>query len=250
MTKAPLYQATVKHNSRFNKTCPSSYILSYMKSCGIISIICLLQALHTLKAQTTEQFSSPPQAEKKTLLRSSTGHYAGLGVGWVSGSNLLGSEVVMWSSFYGWRISPQSVLEAALHYMSVTLANPTQGFGAMVAGWTGDMTIIPFNTAGQTHLYFAVGPSLRAQITAIKILGYSGPQFQTQREYIDQQHSVALGGTCKVEYLLPAFNEKTNLILRAQGHIYLPPFIGESSHNRDYPADAIVSFGASLRLNW
>lgn len=156
----------------------------------------------------------------------------------------------MWSSFYGCRISSQSLLEAALHYMSVTLASPTQGFGGMVAGWTGDITIIPFNTAGQTHLCLAVGPSLRTQMTAIKILNHSGPQFQTQREYIDQQHSVALGGTCKVEYILPAFNEKTNLTLRAQGHIYLPPFIGESSHSRDYPADAIVSFGASLRLNW
>ncbi len=156
----------------------------------------------------------------------------------------------MWSSFYGWRISHQTMLESSLHHISFSFRSRSGGLFGLVGSWTGDMAIIPAINVVHPQLRFAAGLSMRMQIVGYSTSSTSGVQFQYYREYIDQQHTVALGGTCKVEYVLPGLSEQTNVVLRAQGHIYLSPFIGEAAHTRATPADAIVSIGASLRLNW
>jgi hypothetical protein len=114
----------------------------------------------------------------------------------------------------------------------------------------------PFQGVG---LRVGLGPSVRRWESSRLSVGWGSQQIQGMPEETfvslqsQQQLFWSFGGTAKLEYLIP-ITQQVDVSIRAQGHIFAPPF--DAKYSNQFPPSDVnrigggASLGAFLRIGF
>lgn len=191
----------------------------------------------SIQTQAFSQISSIPAAfepqeyeDSSNLVKQTKYHSLGFGIGIITGDASAGREVFMLSTRYAYRVSNNSELEFSLHYQSTALAlSNAFNFAFASVAWNGD--IIAYTNPFHDWRNFRVGAgvSIRRQIATYSVTRtFVSPTGMTQTaRFIEYQQSLAVGASCKLDYILFASPQIESMI-RVQGYIYGAPISGEN----------------------
>jgi hypothetical protein len=160
-------------------------------------------------------------------------HTIGFGISTTDGDATTGQQSMMLSALYAYSLSPTLDIETSLQQMSMTKWRKEFGdFFAVSSALSHDINLMikPFEFLPTFRV--GIGSSARWQKSLITS-SQSTYDFMTMqyvsRQVATGQNTFAVGATLKLEYLITIV-PTLDISIRAQGHIYAPPIIGENNH--------------------
>ncbi len=183
-------------------------------------------------SSTPAVFGKPQEFDNTQALYFQRKHSIGLGSGVLTGDAATGRTALLLSGFYAYSFSPTLDGEASLQQMLMPLVgtDPRVSFLALSTATTFDMTLMTKPVASSQFRY-GVGASVRWQQSGIKAtsLSLDSAGQSKDKDLVMFQNTAAVGLSVKLEYLLP-ISSLVDIAVRAQGHIFAPPFFGQNFH--------------------
>jgi hypothetical protein len=168
-------------------------------------------------------------------------HTLGFGISTTDGDATTGKQSFMLSAQYGYKLFPLWDIEVALQQTSMTKWYTTFGnFFAVSSALSQDITMFTSPFTSIPNFRLGVGSSLRWQKSVVSLSrSIFDPATGQSISYLGarSQNTFAVGATLKMEYLFP-IAQVLDISIRAQGHIFAPPIIGENNHVPGGPGGA------------
>jgi hypothetical protein len=180
-------------------------------------------------SSTPAAFSKPQELDN--LQRK---HSIGLGGGILTGDAATGREALLLSGFYAYSFSSTLDGEVSFQQMLMPLVggtDPRVSFLALSTAMMFDMTLMAKSSIGSSQFRYGIGASVRWQQSGIRATRTTlDPAGQSKdKDVVMFQNTTAVGLSVKLEHLLP-ISPILDLAIRAQGHIFAPPFFGHNFH--------------------
>jgi hypothetical protein len=190
-------------------------------------------SLSSHSAAVTQQPQVRGQEQQKKRV-----HTFGFGISTTDGDATTGKQSTMLSAFYSYALTPTLDLETSLQQMSMT--KWYADFFVVSSALSHDINLMikPFEFLPTFRV--GIGSSARWQKSLISSSqSFYDPdtmQYFSRKTTIGQ-NNFAVGATLKLEYLI-AIVPMLDISIRAQGHIYALPIIGENYHAPGSPGGA------------
>ncbi len=204
----------------------------------IIGLLLLVQSAALLAQidirSSSSAFSVPAALQKPQELRESgvglpqKRHTIGFGINTTEGDASTGRSAIMLSALYSYSYSPTLDVEVSIQQMSMRVYNPLLAVSSAMS-LDGTLMLKPLTFLPQFRCGF--GPSVRWQKSAVRSTDFfiDSTGQPSSKEVLNFQNTFAIGATLKLEYLIPLF-PVLDLAVRAQGHIYAWPVLGDNAH--------------------
>jgi hypothetical protein len=185
-------------------------------------------SLSSSPAAVTQQPQVRGQEQPKKKL-----HTIGFGISTTDGDASTGQQSMMLSVLYAYSLSPTLDIETSLQQMSMGKWRKEFGdFFAVSSALSHDINLMikPFEFLPTFRV--GIGSSARWQksFVSASTSTYDPSTMQSvSRAVVNGQNTFAVGATLKLEYLITII-PMLDISIRAQGHIYAPPIIGENYH--------------------
>lgn len=155
-------------------------------------------------------------------------HTIGFGISTTEGDASTGRQAIMLSALYSYSCSPTLDAEISLQQMSMRVLGPLIAASSAMS-LDGILMLKPLGSLPQFRCGF--GPSVRWQKSAIvsTLFTVDSTGQNVSEPSLHFQNTFSIGATLKVEYLLPLL-PTLDLAIRAQGHIYAWPVLGDNAH--------------------
>lgn len=178
-------------------------------------------------------------------------HTFGVGISTTDGDASTGRQSMMLSALYAYSWLPTLDIETSLQQMSMSKWYPAYSTFTVSSAFSHDIALVvrPFPFAPKFRL--GIGSSARWQKSMVSSVTsiYDPVTMQyVSRQTLSGQNTFALGATLKLEYLFP-LSLMFDISIRAQGHIYAPPVIGENNHVPGDSPGGAASLGLFLLIH-
>lgn len=177
-------------------------------------------------------------------------HTIGFGISTTDGDASTGRQSIMLSAQYSYSFSPALDLELSFQQMSMSKMYGT--FLVVSSAFTPDLTLFFKPISFLPHFRLGLGSSVRWQrsaFTSSDVTYDPNTGMYVGRQELSFQDTFAVGGTLKLEYLFP-LHSNLDVSIRAQGHIYAPPIIGDNAHAPGGSIGGAASLGAFFLIHW
>jgi hypothetical protein len=183
-------------------------------------------SLSSHSAAVTQQPQVRGQEQQKKRV-----HTFGFGISTTDGDASTGQQSMMLSALYAYSLSPTLDIETSLQQMSMSKWRKEYGdFFVVSSALSHDINLMtkPFEFLPTFRV--GIGSSARWQKSLISSMVTTVDSVSTTTvPRTTGQNTFAVGATLKLEYLITIV-PMLDISIRAQGHIYAPPIIGENYH--------------------
>jgi hypothetical protein len=217
------------------------------------------QTLYSQTQQTNDttaiSLSSPSaavtqQPQVRGQEQSKKRHTIGFGISTTDGDATTGQQSMMLSALYAYSLSPTLDIETSLQQMSMSKWRKEFGdFFVVSSALSHDINFVikPFEFLPTFRV--GIGSSARWQKSLISSMVTTVDSVSTTTfPRTTGQNTFAVGATLKLEYLI-TFVPTLDISIRAQGHIYAPPIIGENNHAPGGSPGGAASLGIFFLLH-
>jgi hypothetical protein len=178
-------------------------------------------------------------------------HTFGFGISTTDGDASTGKQSFMLSAVYAYSWLPTVDFETSLQQMSMSKWYSAFNTFAVSSALSHDIILILRPLSFAPKFLLGVGSSARWQKSMVSSSTSTYDPMTMQyfsRQTLNGQNTFAVGATVKLEYLF-SLSPMFDISIRAQGHIYAPPVIGDNNHVPGDSPGGAASLGLFLLIH-